>query len=214
MKKKILLVIQICIFFSFSIAICQIKDETVQNLKEELQKQKLIDSLQAEIQLLTDKSTPLKPGISMGVGYFTGILDEPLVGRARIDENGIVRVLDERKRITRLFPTITGLFSPLYKSKTLSNLFVGLTLGVNDGVSNEGSGFAMAIGGTIGFTISDIANFGFFAGFVYDPSVTILPDGFIEGKEAPEGYGPNSVIETKNINARYLSTGFVFSISL
>ena len=220
MKVKLILIV--VIVTSVTQVYCQ-QDKSLEELMRQkeilmnkLEVQKSINSLEEEIKFLTDKSSPIAPGIAMGIGYFTGTLEQPLVGKAKIDENGIVRVLDERKRITRIFPTISGFIRPFYKTKkvnALKNLFLATTVGVNDGVSNEGSGFAMAIGGSVGLTVLDMGHFGIFMGFVYDPTVSILPEGFVEGQQAPDGYSTNSLIETKSINARYGSVGFIFSIS-
>ena len=56
-------------------------------------------------------------GIAMGVGYFTASVDSALIGNAIIDDNGVIRVTDERERITRLFPTIMGYVKPFHKIK-------------------------------------------------------------------------------------------------
>jgi len=190
----------------------QIIDEL--KLKIELERQKL--EYVKTLTVVENPSDPLHSGITMGIGYFTGALNAPLIGKAKIDEAGIVRVLEKRTTITRLFPTITGFvrpFNTIKKLRILKNVYLGGAVGVNEGSTNEGNGFAMAIGGTIGLIVKDVAHFGFFRGFIYDPTVTELPLGFIDGQPAPQGYSPNSLIETKTRNARYGSIGFVFSVS-
>lgn len=163
-----------------------------------------------------------------GIGYYIGFGSRNYISKAIVDAFGVVTVTERRQQITRLFPTINALYRPdLVKNWRClpSNFALGFSLGVNEGVNNEGNGFALAMGFLFGVATT-AGHFGLFIGNIADPSVKKLPRYLREGRFYPtllDGSRTSGLsdalvlnqgidIPLESVSANYLTLGFSYSL--
>lgn len=161
-------------------------------------------------------------GIAPGIAYLICEGKSRYISGAYVNELGIIAAREKLQNVSRVFPTITGYIRPAYIEYDW--LYIGGTVGFNEGVNNNGSGFAIALGGTVGFLIGDSTHFGLFGGVVHDPSIRRLEYLSLGSSiELTRVLYPGSSatalaigqdIPTVQEAGRYAAYGFVFSIAI
>lgn len=159
-------------------------------------------------------------GIAPGIMYLQGVATKSYISGAYVDLAGYVRVKEDLKIVTRVFPTFTGFVRPQGASKPF---YAGLTLGVNEGKVSDHGGFALAMGTSLGFIFDNNVHFGVFLGQMVDPTVQRLPNFiFKNGPLPPSANGATPVspslatgyqIPTESVVGRYGAYGIVLSFS-
>jgi len=171
----------------------------------------------------TEKNFVVAPGMMYIVGKGSG----RYLTSAYIDSAGIVQKRGSLSQVSRVFPTISGLWSQkLGKDEFLW----GASLGVNDGVTNEGAGFAVAYGLFLGMKAGASGHFGIVLGGLHDPTVRRLPyyarpgfpypdpevQDFIRASRDNTALALSKGIElpTEQVAGRYTFAGIAFSVSM
>jgi hypothetical protein len=140
----------------------------------------------------------------------------------------VVSVTERRHQVTRLFPTLSALYRPERGPDSIlwKNFAWGFTIGINEGADNEGNGFALAMGLTIG-AATPYGHFGVFLGTIADPSVRRLPSYIKDGQYYPTFLTADRVtglanalalnqgieIPLESASANYGTVGFVYSVT-
>ncbi|MBE7439213.1 MAG: hypothetical protein HS115_12210 [Spirochaetales bacterium] len=148
---------------------------------------------------------------------------------AYIDSAGIVQKRGSLSQVSRVFPTISGLWSRKL-GKEDDKFLWGVSLGVNDGVTNEGAGFAVAYGLFLGLKAGTSGHFGIVFGGLHDPTVRRLPyyarpglpypdpevQDFIRASRDNTAFALSKGIElpTEQVAGRYTFAGIAFSVSM
>ncbi|MBM9502677.1 hypothetical protein JWG44_20695 [Leptospira sp. 201903071] len=158
-------------------------------------------------------------GISPGIMYLSGQGRGEYISGASVDSFGFIVANEKLRNITRLFPTVTGYWSP----ERVSPFFLGVTVGLNEG-KNSGLGYSLAYGFTLGVVLSGNVHFGVFYGQIFDPSVRKLPSylhlsqpypSYLLGPEAKASYQyAGFSVPTEAVNGIYNAFGIVISISV
>lgn len=158
-------------------------------------------------------------GISPGIMYLSGQGRGEYISGASVDSFGFIVANEKLRNITRLFPTVTGYWSP----EKISPFFVGVTVGLNEG-KNSGLGYSLAYGITFGVVLSGNVHFGIFYGQIFDPSVRKLPaylhlsqpyPSYLLGPDAKASYQyAGFSVPTEAVNGIYNAFGIVISISV
>lgn len=158
-------------------------------------------------------------GIAPGIMYAQGTASRSYISGAYVDLAGYVRIKEDLRTITRVFPTFTGYVRPAGATKPF---YAGFTLGVNEGKVSANGGFALAMGPTLGFVFDNNVHFGVFIGQIVDPTVQVLPNFIFKNGPLPPvsptvatapSLASGYQIPTESVVGRYRSVGVVLSYS-
>ena len=182
------------------------------------------------------KKEKSRSGIALGVTYLSAFFGKGTYVRdAYVDGTGIIRTNERYDSIVRLMPSATmykrlncKLDAPFIKHLEFlcSDVIVGITGAVSDGINTASKGTAFAIGGTYGWTTSDSALIGFTAGVYFDNTIKQLPAGYgldkyylypnplLQRDNSPSAIVTNKAIEIplRNVSAQYFFIGLTATV--
>ena len=153
-----------------------------------------------------DSNEDTKPKLSTGAMYLYGTGSKKYIDSAYVDAFGTVQANTSLRTVTRVFPSITVEFPTC---RFWSSCYNGFTVGVNQGVTNAGAGFSLALGYSMG-TRADWGNFSLFFGAILDPTVSQLAPYLKLG-----GFYPNPYLSTnlaQNGTAAALATNAAIQV--
>lgn len=159
-------------------------------------------------------------GIAPGMMYLYGKAPRGsrYISGAFVNELGVVQARDDLTRISRVFPSFTGMYLPT------RHLYIGGTVGFSDGKNNNGgSGFALALGLSAGIRLFGNTHFGVFAGMIHDPTIRTYAPFLEEGIPISliSQYLPSGAtlltgrdVPTRGVAGYYRSYGVALSIAV